>query len=417
MYKNTPTHLIPEDLSITDEIIIQSVEQFGTPLFVYDQHKMKQNWKMLRDHTHPKIQICYSVKANPNIAVIKIFFQLGANFEVASLGELNAVRKAGVPASSIIFVGPGKRSNELLVAIEENIKIIVAESPREVSNIQSLAKQMKQVVSVALRINPGKGKGMLSMGGDTQFGMPVKTALDILMKRENFPNIKIEGIHGYLGTQLLDWEVIYDHFSSILEIADELQSKSDYLFSFLDLGGGFGIPYRETDKCLDIAKFHDEFSRLLGAYLDKHQNLNTILVESGRFLVGSSGMFVAQVLDVKGEQDHRFVILDGGINAFGGFDKYAGARPLPIRVLQDKGDPLVGVTLCGPLCTPLDRLAANVLLPLPKLGSIVVIYLAGAYGYSASPGMFLSHGYPCEVLVDYGKPELIRRRISPDMFL
>jgi diaminopimelate decarboxylase len=416
MAKNIPYHLIPKDLSLTDETITHGAERFGTPLYIYDQSMLEKNWKELTNHLPDAVKVYYSVKANPSLAIIQTFAKLGANFEVASIGELKAVQRVGVSPSHIIFVGPGKTNYELQYAIEKQVNVIVSESPREVYNIQAFAQNLQQIARVALRINPGRGKGMLSMGGLTQFGMDRNSALDILQDSK-LSNIEVVGIQGFLGTQLLDWKVIEEHSRLILNIADDLQQSSRKLFSFIDLGGGFGIPYHEADKPLNLFELHKTLTNLLDEYSHIYPTTETIAVESGRFLVGSSGIFVTRVLDIKGDQEQYFVVLDGGINAFGGYDRYAGSRPIPIRILDSKNNDKKTITLCGPLCTPLDRLAANVLMRLPKDRSLVVFYLAGAYGYSASPGLFLSHGYPCEVLANREKLTLIRPRISPDEFV
>ncbi len=414
MAKNIPLDLIPQDLALTDKFILESADQFGTPLFIYDRQKLESNWKDLVHHLPEETKIYYSVKANPSLAIIQIFDKLGANFEVASIGELKSVLQVGVSPSRIIFLGPGKTAAELQYAIEKQIYAIVSESPREVYDIQTYSHDFGQNTRIALRINPGQGRGMLTMGGETQFGMDPITALSILQERHHLSNIEIIGIHGYLGTQVLDWTAIIEHSRRILEIADELQQKSGELFSFIDLGGGFGIPYHESDAPLNLQELGAGLFDLLADYVEKYPSIQNIVVESGRFLVGSSGVFVARVLDIKKSNQQNFVILDGGINAFGGFDRYVGSRPTPIRLLEKENSEEKVLTLCGPLCTPLDRLAANILSPLPKNNSLIVFYLAGAYGYSASPGLFLSHGYPSEVLISQNESFLIRQRISPD---
>jgi diaminopimelate decarboxylase len=417
MAKNIPLHLIPQDLSFTDEIILDAADQFGTPLFIYDRQKLELNWQDLVNHLPREFKVYYSVKANPSLAIIQVFEKLGANFEVASIGELMSVLQVGVSPSRIIFIGPGKTSAELKYAIEQQIYAIVSESPREVYDIQTYSHSLGKNTRIALRINPGQGKGMLAMGGETQFGMDPDTVLSILLDVNHLSNIKIIGIHGYLGTQVLDWEIIIRHSRQLLDIADQLQKDTGEFFSFIDLGGGFGIPYHESDLPLSLKELNVGLFDLANRYVEKYPSIQNIAVESGRFLVGSAGVFVTRVVDIKKSNDHYFVILDGGINAYGGFDKYAGSRPTPIRLLEKENSGETPLTLCGPLCTPLDRLAANILSPLPKINSLIVFYLAGAYGFSASPGLFLSHGFPSEILISQGEKLLIRQRTSPDQLI
>jgi diaminopimelate decarboxylase len=187
-------------------------------------------------------------------------------------------------------------------------------------------------------------------------------------------------------------------------------------FEFIDMGGGFGIPYYETESTLDLPALRTALLDLIDQYCRKYPATSMIAVESGRFLVGSAGVFVARVIDVKTCRGQCFVVLDGGINVFGGYDRYAGARPTPIRVAGADDRSSETLTLCGPLCTPLDRLAANVVLPMPRIGDLIIFYLAGAYGCTASPGLFLSHGFPAEVMVMGEDLALIRRRMPPDDF-
>ena len=414
MARMPPNQHIPTDLTLTDEMLIQGAQQFGTPLYMYDKAKLEENLGLLTGSLPIDVEVHYSVKANPNLAIIRAFADLGASFEVASVGELMAVLRVGVSPSRVIFVGPGKTDAELHYAIKQQLCALVVESPFEVSRVQTLAEQLSEQVRIALRVNPGSGEGMLAMGGPTQFGMESGMALNLLQSAATYSNVKIVGIHGYLGAQILDWRVILAHFGLVLQLADELQQRTGRAFEFIDVGGGFGVPYHERDQALDLDALSTSLSDMICQYRRNYPGTKTLAVESGRFLVGTAGVFITRVIDIKRFGEQLFAILDGGINAFGGHDRYAGSRPTPIRVLGGDESSLRTLTLCGPLCTPLDRLAAHVRLPMPQIGSLVVFYLAGAYGYTASPGLFLSHGFPCEVLASGGELVLVRRRMSPD---
>jgi diaminopimelate decarboxylase len=417
MAKNPPVHHIPSDLRKMDALLIQASELFGTPYYLYDRQQLERNWWTLLNNLPRRTNLHYSVKANPSIAIVHTFAQLGASFEVASMGELMAVLRAGVLPSRVIFVGPGKTESELRFAIMHEVYALVAESQREVDTIRRLSCQLGKRTRIVLRINPGVGKGMLSMGGATQFGIEPDVALKILTAFDNSGSSEIIGIHGYLGTQIHDWRVICEHAHLILHLADELQQQSGNLFTFIDIGGGFGIPYYETEHPLDMASLHASLNRLFDDYCTKYPTTNSIAAESGRFLVGSAGIFVARALDIKRYGEKCFVILDGGINVFGGHDRYAGSRLMPIRVVDGNVSRQEPLTLCGPLCTPLDRLAVDAILPMPREGSLLAFYLAGAYGYTASPGLFLSHGFPCEILADGEHLALIRERSSTGTLL
>jgi len=417
MAKIAPNQHIPAGLTLTDEVLVQAASRFGTPLYVYDSALMEQRWNRLRGILPCNSVVFYSVKANPNVRIIGAFRKLGASCEVASLGELTAALAAGVPASDMIFVGPGKTQRELEFAVTHNIGAIVAESGCEVRRLLALSETHGCSVRVAVRVNPGRGKGSISMGGATQFGMEAEAALGLLRESFGSTSLEIMGLHAYLGTGILTWQEVLENTQSILQMADHLQQDSGKELSFIDVGGGFGIPYFDREREPDWDGLVSPLAMIVDQYRLRHPYTKTLAFESGRFLIGPAGVFVTSVLDVKHRGHICFVILDGGINVFGGEDYYRGFRPPPVRVLCEDGRTNEPITLCGPLCTPADRLAVDTLLPLPRIGELVAFYQAGAYRFTASPGLFLSHGFPCEVLAHEGQLSLIRERMTPERFL
>lgn len=417
MSKKPPNQHIPGDLKLSNKILVEVAHKFGTPLYVYDAAMMEQRWHLLKSILPDSVAVYYSVKANPNICIIDVFRRQGASFEIASSGELAAAFRAGVSPANLIFVGPGKSKHELEEAVARDLGAIVAESRREVEDLQTLSQLRGRNTRVALRINPGRGKGTIAMGGATQFGMEPKVALSVLIDASDYTDLEIIGLHAYLATGILDWEVVLKHTQMILQVADELQRESGKELKFIDVGGGLGIPYYNNDKVPDWDALRVPLANLIDEYLRKHPQTETIAVESGRFLVGPSGVFLTRVLDVKLSGDKWFVILDGGTSVFGGDNRYRGFRPTPVRVLGEEGAKVEPITLCGPLCTSADQLAVDTLLPVPRIGDLVAFYQAGAYGLTASSGLFLSHGFPCEVLVHEERLSLIRECITPERFL
>ena len=416
MSKTPPNHLIPAG-TLSDDWLVRAARRFGTPIYVYDADGIERQWTLLKAGLPDGVDLFYSVKANPSLAVIQKFAKLGAEFEVASSGELAAVRRVGVHPSRVIFVGPGKTEAELRHAVAEGLYALVAESPREVRDVERLAEGRAERVRVVLRINPGPGKGALSTGTVRQFGMEPEAALGVLRSASGLANVEIVGIHGYLGGQILDWKVILEHSRLILQTSENLQRASGREFKFVGLGGGFGIPFHDADQALDLSSLGPALADLVGEYRRRRPETERITVESGRFLAGPSGVFVAGVVEVKRIFDRNFVMLDGGINVFRGYDRTGGLKPTPVRVLgRPEGTP-EPLTLCGPLCTVSDRLSVDVLLPMPGIGDLVAYYMAGAYGYSSSPGLLLSHGFPCEVMADGEELALIRRSYSPEDLL
>lgn len=416
MYKLPPNQHIPKNL-VGDDTLSEAASKFGTPLYLYDGALMERRWNTLRSFLPKNVIIYYSAKANPNVWIINLFRKLGASCEIASHGELAAALRAGISPSDVIFVGPGKSQYELAHAISQDLAAIVVESRRELEDVQALSRRQKRRTRIALRINPGRGSGSIRMGGITQFGMDVELVLGILKDAFEFIDVEIVGLHAYLGTGILKWEEVFEHTELILQTADYLQEQSNQELTFVDLGGGFGIPYFDRDEETDWNALTEPLTKLLNEYLKKHPQTETVAVESGRFLIGPAGVFLTRVVDVKQVGIKWFVILDGGINIFGGEDRYRGFRPTPSRVVSGEGRKKGPVTLCGPLCTSADRLAVDTLLPIPRIGDLVAFYQAGAYRFTASPGLFLSHGFPCEVLAHDGHLSLIRDRMTPDHFL
>lgn len=426
MANSPPNHLISSSWQFTDDLLIDAAQRFGTPLYVYDARAIRTHWNELAGALPNAVQLCYSVKANPCLAIVELLAGLGARFEVASLGELLTVRAAEALGTRMIFVGPGKTEIELRRAIGEGIGVIAVESAREVRLVDELARRARRSVPVALRINPGRTRpprggrfrAQLSMAGATQFGMSKAEGAEVLaafpMQRQT--GASVIGVHAYLGTRILDWQLIVENTRIILETAARLQASTGHRFEFIDIGGGFGVACYDNEDELDLEAMRINLDEVIDTYLRDHPWTRTIIAESGRFLVARAGVCLSRVLDVKTNGSQRFVILDGGVNVLGGRDLYLGSRLMPLRLLSAGGESGI-MTLCGPLCTPTDRIAANLQLAEPRPGDLMAFYLAGAYGPTASAGLFLSHGFPAEVVLANNKLALVRKRTCFEQLL
>lgn len=405
-----PNHLIPPSSVFDDAMLRDLAREFATPLFVYDFQLLSTALDELRSILPEDCEVLYSVKANPSLAVLRHFSELGVGFEVASIGELIALENARIDCGLAVFVGPGKRPAELAAALERGLGWLVLDSPLEYERALRVRAALGCKSSLALRLNPGVGRsrgGMLRMGGQTPFGMTEQEALGLL--RQTSDEWPIEGFHGYLGTRILEAETIVANTALLLGHASRLQQQSGARFRFVDLGGGFGIPQYDRDSELDARVLKSRLEDLVGEFRREHPWTEVIAFESGRFLSARAGVFLCSVIDCKERDGELFVVLDGGISSVGGRDGYAGARPMPLRLLAD-AEEVVSATFCGPLCTPMDRVATRLLVPRPEPGQLVAMFLAGAYAYSASAGLFLSHGYCAEVGVNQGKARLLRPR-------
>ncbi len=418
-----PNHLIPRSPGLSGERLAAIAADFGTPVFAYDADLIELAWDVLRGALPIESELYYSVKANPALGVVDEFRRLGAGFEVATAGEMATLQRSGVAAVQIIMIGPGKRDEDLRRAVESAIGLVVVESRAEVLRVDALAQTTGRRMDLALRLNllpapdlESGRRGLLSMGGQTQFGMTVDEARLVLRGASRHPGVRIIGVHAYLGAAILDARRIVSNTRSILATASALQAETKSCFSFVGLGGGFGVPCYAGDEPLGLQRMRSQLQSAASKYLTDHPDSKRLIFESGRFLMARCGVLVCRVIDVKSHGGSCFVILDGGVGAVGGRDGYLGARAMPIEALDASGPPRV-TTLCGPLCTPADRVAAGVAFPEVKPGALVAIHLAGAYGLTASAGLFLSHGSPAEVMIRNSEARLIRQRTTPDQIL
>lgn len=386
-------------------------QKFGTPLYIYDGDKIKNNFLELRDCLSKQVDIFYSIKANPNVSIAALLQQSGAGAEVSSLAELETALMAGFTPQNIIVVGPYKSFVLLRRSLEVGVFAIVCESKQELYTISAIAKTLNCCANVALRINPifSAQKAPLKMGGvSSQFGIDQEQILDNELL--NVANTKIIGIHIYNGSRILDCTTIYCNVQNILNLANSLTKQWQKEFTMVDVGGGLGIPYFSGEMSPDLSVLKSQLIPQINNF--KNRNRGTRLIfESGRFLVASGGIFVTQVQIVKQSKGEYFAITDGGTNCHMAAVGIGSVlkRNFPITCLTNSSDmEKRNYHLTGPLCTPGDVIAKNIQLPILKVGDLIVINNSGAYGPSASPINFLGHGHPAEVLVRNGEACLIR---------
>lgn len=396
------------------------VAEFGSPLFVYSANVMRHNLRALLDATHQQADVYYSVKANPNPAVIRVFAEAGAGAEIASGTEYEYARRAGVAPERILFAGPGKSNDELAHVITRGIHEIHAEAVDEIERISWIAGELGRTVSVSIRVNPDQAAqgGSMRMGGQaTQFGIDEDQLEQVVARFATDDNIRIVGVHMFAGTQILDAATLIDQWQHGLAVADKLAGLLGRPLRTIDLGGGLGIPYFGKESALDLALVKQSF----GALLDTVQGNpmlrdSRLIVEPGRFLVGPAGVYLARVVSMKTSRDQSFAITDGGMHhhlaASGNLGQII-KRDYPVmlanRALEPHDQP---VTVVGPLCTPLDTYGRKTRFPMPRNGDLFAVLQSGAYGLTASPLGFLSQPAPAEILVDGGQPSVIRPRGS-----
>jgi len=392
-------------LRIGEQAVERLAERVGsTPFFAYDRRLLTERIVLLRSTLPADVQLSYAVKANPMPAVVQHLSRLVDAFDVASAFEMQTALDTPTPPERISFAGPGKTTGELTRAVAAGVTVEL-ESENEARRIIQVGEQLGCRPRVAVRANPTfrvKGSGMRMGGGPQQFGVDAEQ-VPALIAALGRADVEFLGFHVFAGSQNLDATVISEAQRATVELVTELAEAAPAPVSYVNIGGGFGIPYFERDRPLDLGLVGDNLSRLLADRLRPNLPDARVVVELGRYIVGECGVYVTRVVDRKISRGRTFLVVDGGLHhqlaASGNFGQVI-RRNYPVAVgsrVSAERDDLV--TVVGCLCTPLDLLAEEVTLPRAEIGDLIVVFHAGAYGFTASPTSFLGHPQPLEVLV------------------
>jgi diaminopimelate decarboxylase len=399
-------------------------EEFGTPLYVYDFDVIEAQAIALREALPARFDVAYAVKANPALAVVAHLASLGLGLDVASGGELELASRAGVPAERVVFTGPGKRDQELAAAVSARVRAVTIESISELERLDRASAAAGHRTQILLRASSatdgGEGVEPVRVIGDEgagKFGMDRASLSEAARRAARSAHLDLLGVHAFSASNLLDPETLAEHARQVVALGRTLAREAGFTLRLVDIGGGLGIPYGDDDDPLDLHEFGLRLHRLDEEMAtDPVTRRTRILLEPGRFLVGPAGAFLARVVDRKAFDGRTTVILDGGINnllrpalvgqqhrarAFGRGDH---ATPVP-------------VILAGPLCSGLDIVGRNRLMAPPAIGDLVALLDAGAYGFTESMPLFLSHPIPAEVAIRGGHTQLIRPRMDPAAWL
>ena len=374
-----------------------------TPFYAYDRSLIAARIRAVRQALPQGVHLHYALKANPMPALVAFVSPLVDGMDVASAGELKLALDAGATAQSIGFSGPGKRDSELRQAVAAGVLLHV-ESVRELRVLADAAQALGRPARVAVRINPDfelRGAGMHMGGGAKPFGVDA-AQVPALLRGMVQDGLVFEGFHIYPGSQNLRAPVIAESLRRSFDLALRLALEAPAPVRYINLGGGWGIPYFPGECVLDIEpiavmleQVQSELVRVLPAA--------RLVLELGRYLVGEAGVYVARVIDRKVSQGQVFLVTDGGMHhhlaASGNFGQVI-RRNYPVVIgnrLQASEHETASIV--GPLCTPLDLLADRVELAVAQPGDLVVVFQSGAYGATASPQAFLGHPTCTEVLV------------------
>lgn len=375
----------------------------STPFYAYDRSLLRGRVAQLRAALPAAVELHYAMKANPMPAVVAYMAGLVDGIDVASAGELKVALDAGADPHEVSFAGPGKRDAELRQALAAGVLVNV-ESPRELAVLARLQQALGLPARVALRVNPDfelKGSGMKMGGGPKQFGVDVELVPGMLATIRS-EGLGFEGFHLFAGSQNLRAESICEAQQKSYALALRLAADAPAPVSFLNLGGGFGIPYFPGEQPLDLAPVGANLAEIVERAARELPQAK-IVIELGRYLVGEAGVYVARIVDRKVSRGQVFLVVDGGLNhhlsASGNFGQVVRKNYPVTIVTRARSDAREVASVVGPLCTPLDLLADRMELPAAEVGDLVVVYQSGAYGASASPQAFLGHPAVTEVLV------------------
>lgn len=376
--------------------------RYGTPLYVYDAEDVGERIQALRSQLPNEVALHYAVKANPHPQLLQRIAAWVDGMDVASAGELNRALRTGMAPRSISLAGPGKTNQDLQAALAADI-VVGVESFTQLHQVAELAADRNQRVPVSIRINPDfrlKASGMHMGGGVSPFGVDAEEVPALLDEAVHLP-VQVAGFQIYAGSQNLHADSIVEAQRRSLELILEL-CPARILPEFINLGGGFGIPYFPGDQPLDVGTVAAAI-RILQERTRERWPEARLVLELGRYLVGESGVYLTRVLDRKVSRGEVFLITDGGMNhhlAASGNLGQVVRRNFPVAVATRLHNPETEtVNIAGPLCTPLDRLATRVRLPHAEPGDLVAIFQSGAYGLSASPVAFLDHPLPAEIVL------------------
>lgn len=401
-----------------DSLIRRAAARFGTPLYLYDFDVIERQVARLRRALGPRFELAYAVKANPSLGILSFLRKFDLSSDVASRGELLAVRRAGCPTAKILSTGPAKTDADLEALVRAGISQIHAEGEWELERLEEIAKRARRIVRVGLRLNPPWGiaekRVMIGGPGAKKFGFDLKSARRILRMRKRFPHVEVCGFQVFNASNVLDARLLVENTRRVLSLSLSLSKKYAVPLRSVDFGGGFGVPYADSERPLDLGILRTGLSEVAReARSSGLPDATRLVFEPGRFLVAESGTYVVNVLGTKRSRGVDYVLVDGGVHHF--------LRPVllgtPHRVRLVPGKAGAGrsspskksLVISGPLCTSLDILHPAARVPLPARGDLLAFENAGAYGFTESMPLFLSHGWPAEVGVLKGRLTLLRR--------
>jgi diaminopimelate decarboxylase len=394
---------INKSLSIEKVKVQDIAKKFGTPIYCYTYEQLKENISNFKKSFNSFAPlVCFAIKSNTNVNLVREIRKLGLGADVVSMGELMVALKAGINPRKIVFSGVGKTSDEISYAIDKKILLINAESKSEINEIERIARSKKKIVNIGIRLNPNtdaKTLKQISTGKkENKFGVDEKIFFDLVNYSKFSKNINLKCLSVHIGSQILD----HKPYEKMLKVVDKIIKKSNHKFEFIDLGGGMGIPYEQNNKKLNYQKYNIAIKKFLKNHKSK------IIFEPGRSIVGNIGILISKVIYIKENEKKDFIILDAAMNDLMRPALY-GAIHRTIPAIKTNQISKKIYEFVGPICESTDKFTTIKKFQKLKENDLVVMCDVGAYGMSLSSNYNL-RPKPPEVLVNGSKITVIKKK-------
>ena len=393
--------------SFIDGISLKKIAaDFGTPCFIYSHNDLVKNFSEIKNvFASEKRKVFYSVKANSNLSILKVLLELGAGFDIVSLGELERVIKIGAQPEKIIYSGVGKSEEEIIRSLEYGIHCFNVESFSELERINSIAAKLNKVAPVSIRINPNIDPGsheFISTGVETtKFGINLKNMMDAFIYANNEKSIDLLGIDYHIGSQIESLDPFKEAIISVKKIVDQLK-ENNINIKLIDMGGGLGINYQNND-----APSLNDFGKTINQVINDNELSDyDFIVELGRSIVGNVGYILTSVEYIKKDSEKNFVIVDAGMDNLirpALYDAWHEIKPI-----TDNKEQNILCDIVGPVCECTDFLGKDRRLSVQQ-GDLLIISSCGAYASSMASN-YNSRPKPSEIMIKNGEMHIISRK-------
>ena len=394
---------INKKLKIENVSIENIAQKYGTPSYCYSYSQLKENIKNFKKNFESfNPLICFAIKSNTNVNLIREIKKFGLGADVVSIGELMLALKAGINSKKIVFSGVGKTTKEIIYAIEKNILLINAESQSEIKEINRIAKLKRKSVQIGIRLNPNTDANTLSQIStgkkENKFGVNKKTFFELVRYCQNSSNLELKCISVHIGSQILN----HQPYERMLKVLDKVIDKTKHKFEYIDLGGGMGISYSNENKKLNYKKYNIAIKK----FIKKHNS--KIIFEPGRSIIGNIGSLISEITYIKQSERKDFIILDAAMNDLIRPALYGAEHKILPSIKKNKSSKK-NYEFVGPICESTDKFKTINKFQKLEERDLVVICDVGAYGMSLSSN-YNVRPKPVELLIKGSKIKVIKKR-------